>query len=997
MSQATSASNLSGSNDSAEMHPKLILVDGHSLAFRSYFAFAKGRDGGLQTTTGIPTSVCFGFLKSLLEVMAVEQPEAMAIAFDLGLPTFRHEADDTYKADRPGTPEDFIPDLKNLHELLDALNLRIVTAPSYEADDILGTLAVQGASAGYQVKVVTGDRDLFQLIDTAKGISVLYLGSTFWQGSSSTNGLSEFEPEQVKEKLGVLPSQVVDYKALCGDKSDNIPGVKGIGEKTAVQLLNSYGNLDQIYASLDQLKGATKKKLEEGKELAYHSRYMATLVLDVPLEIKVEDCKLRGFDPTVLEPILEKLEFKSFLGKITQLQQRFGGIAEEAGGRGQGTGDREAEERDCSSLHPSHLTPSLSDDLWFFSAADTEAAQRQVLSPIKPRIIDTPAKLTELVSQLKSYTNPTSPVAWDTETTDLEPRDAELVGIGCCWGLELDEMAYIPTGHTNGGNLDKSTVLNALRPILESAEYPKALQNAKFDRLILRCQGIVLAGVVFDSMLASYVLNPDSSHNLSGLAQRYLGLTTKSYLDLVPKGKTIADLDIPTVADYCGMDVYTTFGLVPKLRAELEKVLDLHKLLREVEQPLEPVLAEMEYDGIRIDLAYLKQVSLQLAQDLAAIEEQAYTVAGEKFNLGSPKKLSQLLFDKFKLDPKKSRKTNLGYSTDAATLEKLRGDHPVVDTILEYRTLSKLKSTYVDALPLLVRPDTHRVHTDFNQAGTSTGRLSSSNPNLQNIPIRTAFSRQIRKAFVPEPGWLMVAADYSQIELRILAHLTQEPVLIEAYRGNEDVHTVTARLLFEKEIVTPEERRLGKVINFGVIYGMGAQRFAREARVKAQDAKVFIERFNQRYSKVFTYLQRMEQQAIAQGYVETILGRRRYFNFTSDRLRGLLNRKPEEINLESLRGLSAYDAGLLRAAANAPIQGSSADIIKIAMVRLHEVLQNYQARLLLQVHDELVFEVPPSEWEELQPQIRSAMESAVELSLPLLVDVRAGQNWMETK
>ena len=967
------------------MHPTLILVDGHSLAFRSYFAFAKGRDGGLQTTTGIPTSVCFGFLKSLLEVMAAEQPEAMAIAFDLGLPTFRHEADDTYKADRPGTPEDFIPDMKNLHELLDALNLQIVTAPGYEADDILGTLAIQGASAGYRVKIVTGDRDLFQLIDTAKGISVLYLGSTFWQ-RSSTNGLTEFAPEQVKEKIGVLPSQVVDFKALCGDKSDNIPGVKGIGEKTAVQLLNSYGNLDQIYAALDQLKGATRKKLEEGKELAYHSRYMATLVLDVPLQIKVEDCKLRGFDPTVLEPILEKLEFKSFLGKITQIQQRFGGVVEEGERAG------EAEERN-SSFYPS----SLSDDLWFFSAADTEAAQRQALSPIKPRIIDTPAKLRDLVSQLKSYTNPTSPVAWDTETTDLEPRDAELVGIGCCWGPELDEMAYIPTGHTNGDNLDKSTVLEALRPILESAEYPKALQNAKFDRLILRCQGITLAGVVFDSMLASYVLNPDSSHNLGELAQRYLGITAKSYLDLVPKGKTIADLDIPTVADYCGMDVYATFGLVPKLRAELEKVLELHKLLQEVEQPLEPVLAEMEYNGIRIDLAYLKQLSQQLAQDLAAIEEQAYAVAGEKFNLGSPKKLSQLLFDKFDLDRKKSRKTNLGYSTDAATLEKLRGDHPVVDTILEHRTLSKLKSTYVDALPVLVRPDTHRVHTDFNQAGTSTGRLSSSNPNLQNIPIRTAFSRQIRKAFVPEPGWLMVAADYSQIELRILAHLTQEPVLVEAYRGNEDVHTVTARLLFEKETVTPEERRLGKVINFGVIYGMGAQRFAREAKVKAQDAKVFIERFNQRYPKVFTYLQRMEQQAIAQGYVETILGRRRYFNFTSDRLRGLLNRKPEAINLESLRGLSAYDAGLLRAAANAPIQGSSADIIKIAMVRLHEVLQNYQARLLLQVHDELVFEVPPSEWEELQPQIRSTMESAVELSVPLKVDVRAGQNWMETK
>ena len=986
MSQAISASNSSTSEPANR--PTLILVDGHSLAFRSYFAFAKGRDGGLRTTTGIPTSVCFGFLKSLLEVMATQQPTSMAIAFDLGLPTFRHEADDTYKADRPGTPEDFIPDLKNLQELLAAFNLPIITAPGFEADDVLGTLAVRGTDAGYRVKVVTGDRDLFQLVDLDKEISILYLGSTFWQRSNNI-GIVEFEPEQVKEKMGVLPSQVVDYKALCGDKSDNIPGVKGIGDKTAVQLLNSYGNLDQIYASLDQIKGATRKKLEEGKESAYHSRYMATLVLDIPLEIQLEDFKLKGFDSTVLTPILEKLEFKSFLGRITQIQERFGGTSEERGGEGERGGGGEEDEFEFSS--------SSSDDLWFFGAADTEAAQQQVGSPITPRIIDTPAKLMELVNKLKTYTDPSLPVAWDTETTDLEPRDARLVGIGCCWGFESDETAYIPIGHTEGENLELETVLDALRPILESADYPKALQNAKFDRLVLRCQGIELAGVVFDSMLASYVLSPESSHNLGELSQRYLGLTTKSYLDLVPKGKTIAELDIPTVAEYCGMDVYTTFGLVPKLRAELEKVPALDELLLEVEQPLEPVLAEMEYNGIRIDKAYLKQLSQQLEIDLAALEEQAYAAAEQKFNLGSPKQLSQLLFGKLNLDTKKSRKTQLGYSTDAATLEKLREDHLVVDLIVEHRTLSKLKSTYVDALPVLVRSDTQRVHTNFNQTGTTTGRLSSSNPNLQNIPIRTAFSRQIRKAFLPEPGWLLVAADYSQIELRILAHLTQEPILVEAYRKNEDIHTVTARLLFENETVTPDERRLGKIINFGVIYGMGAQRFAREAKVKVADAKVFIERFNLRYPKVFAYLQQMEQAAIAQGYVETILGRRRYFNFTSDRLRRLLNRKPEEIQLDSLRGLSANDSGLLRAAANAPIQGSSADIIKIAMVRLHEVLQNYQAKLLLQVHDELVLEIPPSEWEELQPQIRSTMESAVELSVPLKVDVHVGQNWMETK
>ena len=977
-----------------EERPTFILVDGHSLAFRSYFAFAKGKDGGLRTKTGIPTSVCFGFLKALLEVMASQQPEAMALAFDLGLPTFRHEADDTYKADRPGTPEDFVPDIKNLHELLQGLNLQVLTAQGYEADDVLGTLALRASAAGYKVKILTGDRDLFQLIDPEKEISVLYLSTSFIQLRSGS-GPSEFGVEQVKDKLGILPSQVVDYKALCGDTSDNIPGVKGIGEKTAVQLLGTYNDLDTIYASLDQIKGATKKKLEEGRDAAYHSRHLAQLVLNVPLEVKLDECQLKGFDRTILEPILEKLEFKSFLGKINQLQQRFGG---------------DVETRHVASLEESagaqaNQLPSEpefeSSDLWFFSAADTEAAQQQTLSPIKPQIIDTPAKFTQLVQRLQKLTDEATPVAWDTETTDLEPRDAQLVGIGCCWGSEPADMAYIPVGHTSGSNLDKTTVLDTLRPILESEKYPKALQNAKFDRLVLRTQGINLAGVVFDSMLASYVLNPDGSHNLSELAQRYLGITPTSYTTLVPKGKTIADIDIPSVADYCGMDVYVTFGLVSKLRAELEKLPALHKLLLEVEQPLEPVLAEMEYNGIWIDSTYLHEFSKQLEKDLAALEERVYTVAGEKFNLGSPKKLSELLFDKLKLDRKKSRKIQTGYSTDAATLEKLQGDHPVVDAILEYRTLSKLKSTYVDALPSLVRPDTHRVHTNFNQTATSTGRLSSSEPNLQNIPIRTAFSRQIRKAFIPEPGWLMAAADYSQIELRILAHLTQEPVLVEAYQNNQDIHTVTARLLFEKETVTSEERRLGKVINFGVIYGMGAQRFARETGMKATDGKVFIEKFNQQYPKVFAYLQRLQQQAIARGYVETILGRRRYFTFTSDRLRQLRNCKPEEIDLDKLRGLTANDAGLLRAAANAPIQGSSADIIKIAMVRLHNLLENYQARILLQVHDELVFEVPPDEWEGLQPLIKATMETALEqivqFSVPLVVDVRAGQNWMETK
>ena len=957
--------------------PIFILVDGHSLAFRSYFAFAKGRDGGLRTKAGIPTSVCFGFIKCLLEVIATQQPQAIAVAFDLALPTFRHEADDTYKAGRAETPEDFIPDLENLYELLQSLNLPILTAPGYEADDVLGTLAQKAATSGYRVKILSGDRDLFQLIDADKEITVLNFSPEALK--RSTNSIAEFRAEEVKEKLGVLPTQVVDFKALCGDKSDNIPGVKGIGEKTAVQLLNTYNSLEEIYAAIDDIKGATQKKLITGKEDAEKSRYLAKIVCDVPLEVDLEDCQLTGFDNNLLIPILEKLEFKRFLETINEIQQKFGGEVVE---------NKVAE-----------ITAETDDDLWFFSADDTAQEIKKNASPIQPRIINTEAKLTELVKLLRKFTNPENPVAWDTETTALEPRDADLVGIGCCWGTESDELAYIPIGHKIGDNLSRDLVLEALRPILESADYPKALQNAKFDRLILRCQGINLAGVVFDTMLASYLINPDSSHNLSDLSLRYLGLSAKSYGDLVPKGKTIADISIAAVADYCGMDVYSTFALVSKLREKLVETPTLYKLLNEVEQPLEEVLAEVEYTGVRINSDYLQELSQQLEIELAKLEIIATEIAGEKFNLGSPKQLSHILFDKLGLSTKYSRKIQTGYSTDAATLEKLQevDNTGFVEAIIENRTLSKLKSTYVDALPALVHPKSQRLHTDFNQTATSTGRLSSSHPNLQNIPIRTAFSRQIRKAFLPESGWLMVAADYSQIELRILAHLSQEPVLIQAYQQNEDIHTVTAKLVFEKEDISSDERRFAKTINFGVIYGMGAQKFARETGINPIDAKLFIERFNERYANVFAYLEKVKKEAIAYGYVETILGRRRYFEFTSNSLRQLKGSKLEDINLQKLKNLGQYDAGLLRSAANAPIQGSSADIIKIAMVQLHEVLKKYQARLLLQVHDELVFEVPPQEWEELQPQIKSVMENAVSLSVPLVVDIHAGDNWMETK
>ncbi|MEO1670757.1 MAG: DNA polymerase I [Cyanobacteria bacterium J06631_2] len=972
--------------DSASSNPKplLILLDGHSLAFRAYYAFNNSRREPLVNKDGVPTSICFGFINSLLQVLETESPESMAIAFDLSEPTFRHEADDNYKSDRAETPDDFIPDIQNLQQLLQGFNLSIVTKAGYEADDVLGTIATQASGAGYRVKIVTGDRDLFQMVDDKGGISVLYLHNQTFRKTNSS--YTEFDREGVIAKMGVTPEQIVDYKALCGDKSDCIPGVKGIGDKTAVKLLSEYPTLAEVYDNLEQIKGATKKKLETGKEEALHSQFLAQIKIDAPVEIDLKDFDLVGFEADEVLPLLQELELNKVIRNLNKLQIKLGGEAEIK----------------TIKVVPSGQKPS-NGQLSLFG--DNAAVEEEIEAPVelfKPQlntqIIDTAEKLQQLVKTLEQHTDPEHPVAWDTETTALETHLAKLVGIGCCWGDRDTDIAYIPTAHVAGTQLDLELVLNTLKPILESSKYPKALQNAKFDRQVLHYQGISLAGVVFDTMLASYLLNPESTHNLGDLSARYgLEITAKSYKDLgIPKGKTIADLDIAVVADYCGLDAYATYYLVDRLKDKLTEFPKLEKLLREVEQPLEPVLATMENTGIRLNTDYLQQFSQQLNQDLTKLEQDTYAAAGEEFNLSSPKQLSVILFEKLELDRRKSRKTKTGYSTNQQVLEKLRGDHPVIDHMLEYRTLAKLKSTYVDALPALVRESTGRVHTDFNQSVVATGRLSSSNPNLQNIPIRTEFSRQIRQAFIPKEGWLLVAADYSQIELRILAHLSQEPVLVDAYRNSKDVHSVTAKLLFDKEDITSEERRLGKIINFGVIYGMGAQRFSRESGFKANVGKQFIEKYRTKYALVFTYLENVKKQAISQGYVNTILGRRRYVNLNSDSLKSLRGINSEAIELEGLK-YSYTDAQILRAAANSPIQGSSADIIKLAMIELQKTLENYQAKLLLQVHDELVLEVPPEEWQELEPIIKSTMENAVELSIPLAVDINAGQNWMEAK
>jgi DNA polymerase I len=934
--------------------PTFLLVDGHSLAFRSYYAFAYRGDGGLRTSTGIPTSICFGFLKSLLEILDREQPTAVAIAFDLATPTFRHEIDSTYKAGRPETPEDFIPDLENLQQILAAMNLPAFTLPGFEADDVIGTLSQRASYEGYAVKILSGDRDMFQLVDAEKQISVMYL--------NRADKIIEFHAAEVQEKMGILPHQVVDFKALCGDSSDNIPGVRGIGEKTAVKLLAEYGDLTSVLAAVPTMKGAIKKKLEEGVEAAKHSQYMAKIDLEVPLAVNLEECKLTGFDNEHLIPLLRNLEFKAFINKIDDIQTKLGGTVAPRLANNPDKSEEEASE----------------EDLWFdFATSTTQTTPSHLkLLQLDVTIIDTPEKLDWLQQKLQSLD---SIVTWDTETTSLNPHDAELVGIGCGWGDQISDVAYIPVGHTTGQNLDLQLVIDVIKPILEDAQYQKVLQNAKYDRLIFKSVGIELAGVVFDTMIASYVVDPEASHGLSDLSRDLLKLETTSYKDLVGKRKSIAEVSIPEVANYCGADVYTTYCLYPILKSQLEEVPELLALFNQIELPLELVLAAMEWDGIRIDKAYLAELLVELEKDLAAIAVSAYAEAGKEFNLNSPKQLSEILLEKLgDRFTKKSRKSKTGYSTDVEVLNKLQGEHPLIDNILEHRTLAKLKSTYVDALPTLINAKTQRIHTDYNQTVAVTGRLSSSNPNLQNIPIRTAFSRRIRAGFLPESGWSLVSADYSQIELRILAHLSQEPELVKAYNRGDDVHTRTAQILLEKEEISSEERRLAKIINYGVIYGMGAQKFSRDIGVSVAEAKKFIDAFNHRYSQIFSYMQSVEAEVEQNGFVTTLTGRRRYFR-----------------DIKHLSG--HHKAGALRSAVNAPIQGTSADIIKIAMIRMHELLQNYQSRLLLQVHDELVFEIPPDELEELLALIQHTMESAMSLSVPLVVDVHVGKNWMEAK
>ncbi len=966
--------------------PILLLVDGHSLAFRSFYAFSKGIDGGLTTKDGFPTSVTYGFLKSLLDNCKNISPEGVCITFDTEKPTFRHELDPNYKANRDVAPDVFFQDIEQLEIILEeSLNLPIFKSPGYEADDLLGTIANDASSKGWCVNILSGDRDLFQLVDDQKDIYVLYMGGGPYAKSGNPTLMNE---NGVKEKLGVAPERVVDLKALTGDSSDNIPGIKGVGPKTAINLLKENDTLDGIYQALDKIqqnndkkykgfiKGSVIEKLRNDKHNAFLSRDLAKINTEVPL-ILSNGYELKNINQELLSESLKKLELSTLLRQIDIFNSTFskGGfdknnVAKEVEKAPKGAGNNELEN-----------------------------SENKI-----PKINVTVVNDSELLDKLIQRLDKTNQiVSLDTETNSLNPIDAELVGIGLCLGEENDDLFYIPLGHQTKketpNQLSIEDVFSKLRNWIEDPKKEKALQNSKFDRQIFFNHGLDLKGVTFDTLLADYLLNNQEKHGLSEISFRLFGFKPPSFKETVGKNKDFSFVDIDEASIYCGYDVFLTFKIVKIFKESFSKEKDeLIKLFEEIELPLEPVLSQMEINGITIDIPYLDKLSKELKSTLEDIESKVYELADESFNLSSPKQLGEILFEKLNLDKKKSRKTKTGWSTDAVVLERLVDEHEIIQHLIKHRTLSKLLSTYIDALPNLINEKTGRVHTNFNQAATATGRLSSSNPNLQNIPVRTEFSRRIRKAFLPEKNWKLLSADYSQIELRILAHLADEEILINAFHKNDDIHSLTARLIFEKEEISSDERRVGKTINFGVIYGMGIKKFARSTGVSTPEAKEFLIKYKERYSKIFKFLELQERLALSKGYVKTIFGRKREFKFDKNGLGRLIGKDPYEIDLQAARR-AGMEAQSLRAAANAPIQGSSADIIKIAMVQLNKkfIEMNVPAKMLLQVHDELLFEVEPDSLEITTKLVKKTMEDCVKLNVPLLVDIGIGDNWMETK
>ncbi len=922
------------------MPPILALIDGHALAYRTYFALTSGNAERWRTSSGEPTAGIYGFVSVLLRLLQQERPDYLAVAFDTGK-TFRDDLFPEYKGTRAKMPDDLRAQIERIRQVVDALNVPRWEIEGYEADDVLGSVARQAAAQGLGVKIFTGDRDLLQLVDERIIVNL---------PGRSLSDAKDYDAKAVRAYLGVRPDQVVDFKALMGDSSDNIPGVRGVGKKTAAKLLEEFDNLEAIYANLESFKPGLRKKLEVGRDSAFLSRKLAQIVTDLPVPLDLEAARLRNLHAEDLRAIFQELEFSSMLSRLREIEKMYADA-------------------------PSADKPSGAQLSLFGDAAPVEAKPSSTWE-----IVNTPESLERLVNELSQA----NVIAFDTETTSTDQMRAKLVGISLATTPE--KGVYIPVGHQQGQQLPLQVVLDALRPALTDANIPKVGHNLKYDFVVLARYGLRVHPLSFDTMLAEWLINPDSRNlGLKRLAFVRLQHEMTAIQTLIGSGKkqrSMAEVSIEQAAPYAADDASVVLRLMPILQEELTKH-QADKLMRTMEMPLITVLADMEMTGIALDVPFLEKMSQDLEHRLHDLESRVHEMVGEPFNLNSTQQLSRALFERLGLEPPAgTRRTAHGtYSTAASVLEALQDAHPVVRLVLEYRELAKLKSTYVDALPQQVNPDTGRVHTSYNQTGTVTGRIASTDPNLQNIPIRTELGRQVRRAFVAAPGHYLLGVDYSQVELRLVAHMSQDEAMIAAFQAGQDIHATTAAAIYGIPLaqVTKEQRRHAKAINFGLIYGMSPYGLTRTTDLTLAEAENFVKAYFQRFPGVQRFLEELRVQATQQGYAETLLGRRRYFPELQHNLnRNARNRAERE-------------------AINAPIQGTAADIIKLAMLQLPPALTQagLSARPLVQVHDELVLECPQEELEATIQVVRRVMEGAYDLRVPLATETRYGLNWGE--
>lgn len=880
---------------------ELYLIDGSAYIYRAYHA-----TGGLSNSKGFPTGAVFGFTNMIVKTLRDKSPNRIAVVFDAKGPTFRHEKYPEYKANRPEMPEDLRLQIPKIHEVVDAYRLPKLSVEGFEADDIIATLTRQALDRGWKVVIVSADKDLMQLV----GEDVL-----MWDPQRD----AIYDSAAVEKKFGVPPAGIQDLLALMGDTSDNVPGVPGVGQKTAAKLLQEFGSLEKIYAGVDDIaQKAVREKIRNNEDKARLSLELVGLDHDVPLQKSVEDLSPGEQDVEGLRGLFRDLEFKRLLDDLPAEQ----GL-------------------DFSG----YRTIVRMEDLEKWVADIVEIGRFSV----------------------------------DLETTSQEPVRADLVGISLC--AEHGKACYIPVGHTEGKQLPKDDVLRVLKPVLEDEHLEKVGQNIKYDMIVLKKEGVQIRGIVCDTMLASYLLDPSRrGHSLDDLAQIFLHHAMIPIKDLIGTGKSqtvFSEVDIPRASTYACEDADATLRVASILCPRVESE-GLGNLFQNIELPLIPVLADMELTGVRVDTEYLRDLSLEFADVLERTEAEIYNLAGESFNINSPKQLGVILFDRIGLKPLKKTKT--GRSTSLDVLEQLALQHDLPKKILDYRSVFKLKSTYVDALTSLVNPRTGRIHTSYNQAVAATGRLSSSDPNLQNIPVRTAEGRKIRRAFIPETDHVFVAADYSQIELRVMAHLSEDQRLREAFSEGEDIHAITAANVFQVSPahVTPDMRRKAKAINFGIMYGMGPYRLAEQLGVGMKMARTYLDDYYATYSGVRRYMEEVPERAAKDGFVSTLLGRKRFLPDLNS---------PNKIAQQ----------GAQRVAINTTIQGTAADLIKLAMIKVDNALaqSGLPARMILQVHDELILEAQRSAADEAAELLKREMERAYPLSVPLVVDVAIGNNWDE--